>query len=124
MIELHCLIRGEMLGADRFRPASRGAENGFIGQGNGFVRRRPKKSVHGLVNNDASDTLRRPMPRAWQAKIRGRLSLVTIRKTREAGAGSGISAFPALSGILALRGVFRRKRKRASSSTAAGALPQ
>jgi hypothetical protein len=36
MIELHCLISGAMLGADRFRPASRGAENGFIGQGKWF----------------------------------------------------------------------------------------
>jgi hypothetical protein len=111
MIELHCLIRREMLGADRFRPASRGAENGFIGQGNGFVRRRPKNSVHGLVNNDASDT-------------QGMVVAGDDSQNAGSGAGSGISAFPALSGILPLRGVFRRKRKRASSSTAAGALPQ
>jgi hypothetical protein len=38
-----------MLGTDRFQPASRPAENGFVGRAKWLRRPWPKKSVHALV---------------------------------------------------------------------------
>jgi hypothetical protein len=41
--------RPRMLGTDRFQPASRPAENGFVGRAKWLRRPWPKKSVNTLV---------------------------------------------------------------------------